>query len=93
MDVSGKVNFRPEEELILCCARTDLRSDIEFKILSLLKKDLDWHYILDEAFYHKMTPLLYLNLNKYPDMVPVNVLSDLENKFFRSFETKFYFSG
>jgi hypothetical protein len=93
MDVSGKVNFRPEEELILCCARTDLRSDIEFKILSLLKKDLDWHYILDEAFYHKMTPLLYLNLNKYPDMVPVNVLSDLENKFLEVSRRNFILAG
>ena len=57
-----EVKFLPEEELILCCARTYLNHEIENKISSLLKKDLDWSYILDTAHIHKLMPLLYLNL-------------------------------
>lgn len=87
------VEFSHEEELILCCARTNLNTEIEDKISSLLEKDLDWSYIFDKASEHKLVPLLYLNLNKYSEYVPYKEFSDLERIFFIISKKNFILTG
>lgn len=84
-DPGGKyetVKLCPEDELLLCCARTDVNAEIKGKILSLIKNDLDWDYLLKLASRHRLMSLLYHNLNSVcHEMVPENILKELKDNF------------
>ncbi len=54
--------WRPEEELILCCARGRLESASVALLEGLLRDPLDWDYVLRASEWHRLTPLLYRNL-------------------------------
>lgn len=76
------VKLRFEDELLLCCARTDVNPEIRDKILFLIKNDLDWDYLLKLASRHRVMPLLYHNLNSVcPELIPEGVLSELNDNF------------
>jgi len=76
------VKLRFEDELLLCCARTDVNPEIRDKILSLIENDLDWEYLIGMASRHRLMPLLYHNLNSIcPEMVPEDVLGELKDNF------------
>ena len=80
---SEKIN-KPEIELLLCCAYTPLDPTTTEGIKTLLQQDLDWTYLLEFAFQHKMLLLLYQHLNATcPEAVPRSVLEFLQN-FFRT---------
>jgi hypothetical protein len=53
---------RPEIELLLACARTRVDADQAGRIQSLLRKDLDWAFLVSTACRHGLVPLLYRNL-------------------------------
>jgi hypothetical protein len=72
---------RPEIELLLCCARTNVTPAIAERI-GTLQKDCDWAYVLQVADYHRVLPLLFYNLNALdPKAVPQDVLAQLRNHF------------
>ena len=76
------VKLRPEDELLLNCARTDVNSEIRDKILYLVQNKLDWHYLLNLASRHRLLPLLYYNLNSIcPELVHEDILGELKDKF------------
>lgn len=76
------VKLHVEDELLLCCARTDVNPEIKDKILSLIQNDIDWDYLLKLASRHRLMPLLYYNLNSIcPEMVPEAVLGELKDYF------------
>ncbi len=76
------VKLRVEDELLLCCARTDVNSEIRDKILFLIQNDIDWDYLLKLASRHRLVPLLYHNINSIcPEMVPETILADLKDYF------------
>ena len=84
-DPAGKyvtVKLRPEDELLLCCARTDVNLEVEDKILSLIQSNLDWNYLLKLASRHRLMALLYHNLNSIcPELVPEDILKELKDNF------------
>ena len=84
-DPAGKyetVKLRPEDELLLYCARTDVNPEIKDKILSLIQNNLDWNYLLKLASRHRLMSLLYHNLNfTCPDLVPEDILKRLKDNF------------
>ena len=49
---------RPEEELLLCCARTDIGSDTAERIQCLCRGPMDWDYLIGAASAHGVKPLL-----------------------------------
>ncbi|MEL7669260.1 nucleotidyltransferase family protein [Methanobacterium sp.] len=76
------IRLRPEDELLLCCARTDVNPEIRDKLWFLIQNKLDWDYLLNLASMHKLLPLLYHNLNFIcPEMVPEDILGELKDNF------------
>lgn len=61
----SELNLKKEEELLLCCARTNSDYETEDRIRSLIEDDLDWEYLIQIATKHKLRPLLYINLKEF----------------------------
>ncbi|MDI6723985.1 MAG: nucleotidyltransferase family protein, partial [Methanobacterium sp.] len=80
--IKDDFKLRPEEELLLCCARTKVNPEIKDKIRDLAGKNLDWDYLIKMASRHRLKPLLYHNLNSVcPEMVPDDILGELKDYF------------
>src|SRR5215469_4613412 len=76
------MGFRPESELLLCCARTYVDLERAARIKALLQKDLDWNYLLRMGIRLGVMPLLYQSLNTTcPDGVPSTTLVQLRSEF------------
>jgi len=54
--------LRPEQELILCCARTHLDEATAARVRTLVRGELNWSDVVATSFQHHVTPLLYENL-------------------------------
>jgi Uncharacterised nucleotidyltransferase len=80
--------WRPEAELLLLCARTRLKPDKAQRLRELLKKGIDWNYLVRQALFHGAMPLLFRNLSLVcPDGIPkatLNQLRDYSNAIARS---------
>jgi hypothetical protein len=73
---------RPEVQLLLCCARTDVDSESAEQIRSLLRGDIDWVYLIRTALQHSVMPLLYWNLHATsPKDIPETILDQLRRRF------------
>jgi hypothetical protein len=53
-----------EAEILLCCSRTRLTPDLSRRIGALLRYDLDWKFIVEQAIAHGVAPLLYFHLSQ-----------------------------
>jgi Uncharacterised nucleotidyltransferase len=70
---------RPEDELVLCCARTDIDSDTTERIQMLLQESVDWEYLIGTASKQGVKPLLCSGLNKRcPKSVPKPITDQLQ---------------
>jgi len=66
---------RPEVDLLLCCARTELTPEISNRIRRLMRGQVDWIQLIRLALCHDVMPLLHRNLQQLcPDSVPEDVL-------------------
>lgn len=77
-----KIGFplRREDELLLCCARTQIDGNFKKKIINLTSHNLDWDYIIKKASINGLIPLLYSNLCYIcPEKVPKDVLIKFKN--------------
>ncbi len=75
-------DIRPENELLLCCARTRMDSKRADQLRCLLQKDIDWSYLTQMALRHGVMPLLYFNLNSTcPNAVPKTTLEQFRGYF------------
>jgi hypothetical protein len=72
--------MRPEAELLLCCARTQMDAASAERIRALLREELDWDYMIWSALRHGMLPLLSWHLNSIcPEAVPKASLDSLRD--------------
>jgi Uncharacterised nucleotidyltransferase len=72
--------FTPEQELLLCCARTRFSDLYTNRVKRLAERGLKWKMIVDLSETHKLTQLLFQNLQTTcPEVVPAEVLSQLQN--------------
>jgi len=55
---------RVEDELILCCSRTQGDEKTSDRIRALLKNEIDWSYLKKRGRWHGIMPLLYVNINQ-----------------------------
>src|SRR5580704_1824459 len=70
----------PEKELLAGCAQTRVDTTTTQKISALLRDDLDWDYIFNEAEENSVTPLLARNLQALANaMIPAAVLEHLKD--------------
>jgi hypothetical protein len=74
---------RPEQQLILACARAVIEPERFEEIRGLVRQGIDWPYLIRKASRNGVMPLLCLNLiNICPDLMPGDVLSE-SSKFWR----------
>jgi hypothetical protein len=77
-----RLALRPEDELLLCCARTSLRGEKAERVETLLQGEMDWPYLYNLGARHGLAPLLYKNLKSAsPEKVPEPVMDHLRNHF------------
>jgi hypothetical protein len=70
----------PEKELLARCARTRLDATSAKQISALLKGNLDWDYVFEQAEENSVTPLLGRQLQALPaGAVPLPVLERLKD--------------
>ena len=73
---------RPEDKLLLCCARTSRSPETADRIKALLREGIDWEHLLQAANAHGVAPLLYWHLDAVcPKAVPKNILDHLRDHF------------
>ncbi|NJR45522.1 MAG: nucleotidyltransferase family protein [Hyellaceae cyanobacterium CSU_1_1] len=73
---------KPEIQLLLSCARTQVDERTQVKIKNLVEQEIDWDYLISIARRHGLIPLLFYNLNKLcREAVPQPIFSDLEQYF------------
>jgi hypothetical protein len=71
-----------EAVLILACSRTRIRPDGLERIDSLLRRPLDWGYVLRTAELHGVTSLLSRNLlTHFSEQVPPPVRQQLQSRY------------
>ena len=71
-----------EHELLLHCTRTYVDPVRAEQTRSLLNQEIDWVYLLKLADRHSIMPLLYWRLIEIcPDAVPLEILSQLRERF------------
>lgn len=77
--------FSPEDRLILLAARKDLSSDVERRIVHLLQSDLHWERFLNQVLAHRVYPLVYRTLRRFPpDLIPSIILSRLKSETYQN---------
>lgn len=75
-----RLTFRPEEALILHCARTEISPSRLEQVKALLAQPLDWEYLLSTARLHRVLPLVYWSLKRYcADQVPETGMSGMRH--------------
>ncbi len=76
------VEHRREIELLLLCARPRPDAATEKEIGSFANEAIDWEYLAETAFSHKLHLLLYRSLkNACPEFVPHATLKKLEREY------------
>jgi hypothetical protein len=75
-------DLKPEDQLLLNCSITRISNDEIENICRIIAKDLDWDYIINMAHRHRLSSLLYWQLNRIcPEKVPSNVRKKLQEDF------------
>src|SRR2546421_2242639 len=76
------VAARPENELLLLCARAGVGEDDAARIKSLAAEALDWNYLFRLAQRHAVLPLLHRNISEHArDFAPQPFRQKLRDKF------------
>lgn len=88
------VGTRPEDELLLCCARTCMDSENAERIKALLREDIDWAYLTQMALRHGVMPLLYRSLyTTCPEAVPGATMDQLQSHFYTNALHSYFLTG
>ena len=78
---SNQQTFNAEEQLLLCCSRTNPDSKALNRIRTLATQSIDWKLLLQTAALHGVLPLLHLSLRKAGVLsIPSAVWNDLGNR-------------
>lgn len=81
-----------EDKLLISLFQNQHDNSSEIKIKNL-SNQVNWEYLLKKASYHKMRPLLYSNLIKYPDQVPADIMCTLKDYYFINAQKNLLFMG
>lgn len=70
---------RPEDQILICVARRSLDVAATANLRQLLRRDLDWNYLVLMAQRHRVVPSLHHHLvSECPEAIPSKVSSSLE---------------
>ena len=74
--------LRPEAQLVLCCARTEVGPELAERIKALAALPLDWEFLCGAADKHRLTQLLFRNLSAIcPGSIPADITARLRHQF------------
>ncbi|MBF4475239.1 nucleotidyltransferase domain-containing protein [Methanobacterium formicicum] len=83
--MASNYNLKPEDQLLLNCSLTQISDGNIKKIKQLTAMDLDWNYLIQLADIHRLSPLLYWNLNEIsPEAIPLHLKLGLQENFHRN---------
>jgi hypothetical protein len=88
--------MRPEIEVLLCCARTQLEATFQVRLETLLKQPLNWDVLYTAAARHGLLPLLYWHLAALEaegPPVPSHVLAEFRREFEVNAARSFFLSA
>ncbi len=67
----SRLRLRPEQEILVCCARTRREPEVEARLRALLQQELDWPFLFTAAEAHALEPLLCYHVKAaFPELVP-----------------------
>jgi hypothetical protein len=91
---SDDATSRPEHELLVCCARTNVNEQQAAHIKSLLEQRIDWDYLYTFARRHSLLSLLYFHLGRIaPASVPAHELDRLKDYYQKNAGRNIYLTG
>jgi len=80
--MNSTIKLKNEDELLLYSARTHIEAHVVEKINKLLKKDLEWGYLIELASVHSLRSLLYFQLSQTcPENVPSKIMNQLKDHY------------
>jgi hypothetical protein len=83
-----------EDKLMLLCSRTRMNGEIKSQIVSLIQQEMDWDYLLQRSSEHRLTALVYWQLNKVcHDSVPKDILEHLKTFFLENAHKNLLYMG
>jgi len=83
-----------EIEFLLCCVRGTPDPETKLLIQQLVKKKLDWDYLLQTALQNRVMPIFYKNLIEIcPQAVPQNIMCQLQKLFLGNAARSYLFTN
>ena len=74
--------MRLENELLLCCARTNASDRVAARVREIAATKINWEYLCLLARRHSILPLVYLQLDHHAsDLVPCDHLAQLKKHY------------
>ncbi|MGH9967415.1 MAG: nucleotidyltransferase domain-containing protein [Pyrinomonadaceae bacterium] len=93
-NITGQFSLRPEHELVVCCARTQVSDQTSERIKELLQGAIDWEFVYSFALTHFVLSLLYPTLSTIaPSSVPPEQLSRLKDYYQKNAGRNLYLTG
>jgi hypothetical protein len=90
-----KLDFSPEERLLLTCARLRLSQGQQEELAGLVAGSLDWEQLLHKAWWHNITPLVFHHLMEmeHQGQVPPEVMARLKSAYLRHVVINLHFQS
>jgi hypothetical protein len=87
-------DIRPEDQVILGCARSSVDQETLDQLRSLTQQDLDWTYLIRTAYRHGVMPLLYQNISTHSlSAVPESARERLQQLFYANLQHNLFLAG
>jgi hypothetical protein len=94
VSVSNSSGHNCELEVLLQSSRMVVSSTGEERIRNLLRKEIDWDFLIRTAHCHRVLPLLYQTLCRIaPDSVPERVMTSLRKRFHANAQRNLFMSA
>jgi hypothetical protein len=85
---------RPEQRLLLACARVCADSERRDLISRCLDEPIDWQYLIQSAHTHTMASLLFQHLDSNcRDAIPADIYEKLHDRFLKSSKSNLFFTA
>jgi hypothetical protein len=85
---------RPENQVLICVARRSLDTASAERLRQLLRRDLDWQYLLAMAQRHRLIPLLYHHANSVNTLAaPRQAMSQLRDENHENTNSSLFLTG
>lgn len=82
-----------ENKLLLCVARVALDEQTKARLTELLSLKIDWEELINKAYAHRLTPLLWFHLKNFREKIPALIQQRLETLYQENLRRSFFQTG